>query len=113
MPLPVHYEIVIEVDPANLIPPPSAPGYIGGNFVFRPALLRVRANDTITWKCAHPFTIYFKGTTPVDDMEIFGDTGSTLPAKVQDVKGHFHYAVAVWTGARIFMDASCAGISVN
>jgi len=109
----VHYVIHISVDPNSLTPPPSTAGYIGGNFVFEPSLLRVRANDVITWKCTHPFALTFKEGTPVDDMELFGDSGSSGPHTVLNVKGNFHYAVAVWTGSRIFMDASCASISVN
>ena len=109
------YPITIEVDPPGLVPS----GGSVGNFVYKPALLRVEDGDTITWHCQYPFTLVFKAGTPIDQMEVWGNaiTGggfsSDLYTVSDDVKGMFHYAVAVWKDGRVLMDVACAGLSVN
>ncbi len=113
MPAPVHYIIHIEVDPPNLVPTPGSPGTKGGNFVYFPSLLRCSPGDTIEWKSSHPFALTFIDQTPTDEVELFGDVGTTGPHTITATSGQFHYAVAVFKGGRVFMDASCPHISVN
>lgn len=116
MPTPVNYIVTIAVDPPDLWPSGTPEGASCGNFVYSPALVRVSPGDTITWTCNHHFALTFKEGTPVDEVELTG-TGSgpysTGPRTVRDVKGQFHYAVAVWDGSRVHLDAACAGASVN
>ncbi|MGA2113684.1 MAG: hypothetical protein ABSH56_02905 [Bryobacteraceae bacterium] len=116
---PVRYTIDIAVDPPRLTPRNVPLGGSDGNFVYQPALLRVQADDTITWTCDHPFTLVFKEGTPIERIEVFGTPAegragySTGAFTVQQVKGHFHYVTAVWKDNRVYMDASCPHISVN
>jgi plastocyanin len=116
MPLPVNYTVTIAVDPDSLWPSGKPAGASCGNFVYSPALIRVSAGDTITWTCNHPFALTFKEGTPVDEVQLTG-TGSgpysTGARTVADVKGQYHYAVAVWDGSQVHLDASCAVASVN
>jgi plastocyanin len=109
----INYTITIAVDPDDVIPE----GGTTGNFVYTPALLRVTSGDTITWKSDHPFVLTFKAGTPVDDIELVGshedDNYTTGAQTVLGDKGHYHYAVALWNGSRVFIDAACPHISVN
>jgi hypothetical protein len=128
----MKYTIKIAVDPSDLtveeeltdrvrVPPRKA---TTGNFVYTPALLRVEAGDKVAWTCGSPFTLVFKERTPIDHVEVFSKavyrTGETIPAgyctdtfPVNDVKGHFHYAVGVYQNGLVFLDASCPDFSVN
>jgi hypothetical protein len=99
----VNHMIRIEFDPK-------------GNFTYVPSLLRVEATDTVQWRClTAPFTIMFKNTTPfVEGMEAYAQAGvPSTPLTVADVKGHFHYAVAVFDGTRVLLDAGCPGLVAN
>ncbi len=112
-PPPVNYTVTIEVDPPELWPGAPPPGASRGNFVYKPGLLRVSAGDTIEWKCSMPFALTFKEGTPVDQVELDGGGCTTGAHPVGEVKGQFHYAVAVWDGTCVHIDASCAVVSVN
>jgi hypothetical protein len=109
----INYIVNIAVDPPGVIPS----GGSVGNFVYTPALLRVLPGDTIQWTCDHPFVLSFKGSTPVDQVECVGLpdglTWATDQYPVSHVRGQYHYAVALWDGVRLFLDADCGGVSVN
>jgi len=111
----IHYTVNIAVDPPGLVPQ----GGSVGNFIYTPALLRVEAGDQVTWTCSSAFVLVFKEGTPLDQVQLVGcacqgTSGfSTGIHTVQQVRGQFHYAVAVWDGQRVLMDAACAGLSVN
>ncbi|SPE43598.1 hypothetical protein SBA3_990004 [Candidatus Sulfopaludibacter sp. SbA3] len=109
----IFYTIHIELDPPGLVPT----GGSFGNIVYRPALLRVQAGDMVRWTCQHPFVVVFKDQTPFEAVEInsqlisgVSETGSYT---IQNVKGQFHYAVAIWNGTNVFADVACPRISVN
>jgi hypothetical protein len=107
------YTVRIAIDPPGDVPP----GGSVGNFAYSLSLVNVNANDQITWTCDYPFAVSFKEGTPIDQMEVFGSPQgkrfSTHSYKVRAVRGHFHYAVAVWNGSRVFIDASCPHVRVN
>ena len=109
----ISYTIQITVDPPGAAPS----GGSTGNFVYAPALLRVERDDTVTWTCASPFAVSFKERTPIDHVEVFGHETrggfSAGPFIIHGERGRYHYAVAVWNGTRVFIDAACPQISVN
>ena len=87
-----------------------------GNFTYTPSLLRVAATDPVQWHClTAPFTIMFKNTTRfVDGMEAYAPPSvPSSPLIVANVKGQYHYAVAVFDGARVLLDAGCPGLVAN
>jgi plastocyanin len=109
----IAYTVGVAVDPPGLVPT----GGSTGNFVYQPALLHVSAGDTVTWSCNAPFSLSFRGSSPIGQLEVVGSAAgagySAGPFTVQAVQGSFHYTIAVWNGSRIFMDADCPRISVN
>jgi len=110
----IEYTITIAIDPAGIVPQ----GGSTGNFVYTPALLRVQPGDRIKWQSAVPFVVTFKGRTPVESMEVVGkamsaDFASDFACVQENARGNYHYAVAVFDGSRVFMDADCPHISVN
>jgi len=88
-----------------------------GNMTYTPSMLRVAAGDTVQWRCPlGPFAIMFKETSPFKEgMDAFARDAGTLssPRYVADTKGQFHYAVAVYDGSRVHMDAGCPMILAN
>jgi len=117
--LPTNYTIEIAVDTPELRAVGGTPSV--GNFVYMPALLRCNGNDTVTWECKSPFTLVFKEGTPVKEVEIMGDPTGTSPLIYvagpytvdTDASGIYHYATSVFQAGRVFLDAACAGLSVN
>ncbi|MGO9254923.1 MAG: hypothetical protein ACLQU1_01265 [Bryobacteraceae bacterium] len=122
-----NYTVTIAVDPPGIFPPNQEATPSNGNFVYTPSLVRVSSGDTITWFCVNPFSLVFKEGTPVNEMEVFGRPGTLIPPgapagvsyysagpyNVCNVKGHFHYTVAVSLGAQVFLDSGCPDVSVN
>jgi hypothetical protein len=87
----------------------------GGNFTYSPSTLRAQITDKIYWKCPKDFALMFLDGTPIEMMETHGKAGIATP-KYQvspDAKGHYHYAVAVWNGTRVFIDSGCPDIVIN
>jgi hypothetical protein len=87
-----------------------------GNFTYLPALQRVQFGDTVSWVCPlHPFAILFRTRSPfVEGMEASANAGiPSNPLTVANVKGQYHYAIAVYNGSRVFMDSDCAGLLAN
>jgi plastocyanin len=87
-----------------------------GNMTYTPSMLRVEPGDTVQWICSSgPFTVMFKDASPFQKgMEAFAHGGTLSNAlTVANVKGHFHYAVAVFHASRVHMDAGCPVLLVN
>jgi hypothetical protein len=117
---PTSYTIEIAVDSPIVRAIGGTPSV--GNFVYMPALLRCNGNDIVTWECRSPFTLVFKDGTPVEEVEIVGGpqdtpTGVTYVAGPYTIdteaSGIYHYATAVFQNGRVFLDATCASLSVN
>ena len=87
-----------------------------GDFYYSPSTVRVPdpGLDTVQWQCSVPFALMFREGTPIDHMEIYGGGGPTpMFTVVGSAKGHYHYAVAVFDGTRVFIDSGCPDIIVN
>jgi len=88
-----------------------------GSMAVTPSMLRVDAGDTVQWCCpSGPFTIMLKEGTPfIKGMDAFSCQGTpSSPLTVaQNVKGTYHYAVAVYDGSRLYMDAGCPMLLAN
>ena len=95
-----------------------------GNFTHSPSLLRVTKNDRVFWQCQYAFAIMFDEGTPLDNMMMQAQTGlstgsnsypfSTPLINVNnDAVGNFHYAVALWDGSHVWVDAGCPVIVAN
>jgi plastocyanin len=108
-------EIVIELDD-------------GANFVYRPALLKAKPNDLISWRCDQgDFTVSFPERSPFGKVTIQGSRGNSTDSQrvrpdVEPRVYHYHVAVAVPTPnekakrsgeVRIFVDSGCPGIGVS
>jgi plastocyanin len=86
------------------------------NMTYTPSMLRVAAGDTVQWVCRlGPFAVMLKDKSPFNEGMDTHACGGTLsePMWVADVKGEFHYAVAVYDGSRVHMDAGCPMILAN
>ena len=66
----IAYTVGIAVDPPGLVPT----GGSTGNFVYQPALLHASAGDTVTWNCNNPFSLSFKGSSPIGQLEVVGSS---------------------------------------
>ena len=87
-----------------------------GHMTYTPSMLRVEAGDTVQWICPlGPFAVMLKEKTPFKEGMGAHACGGTLsnPMCVADIKGEFHYAVAVYDGSRVHMDAGCPMILAN
>jgi plastocyanin len=88
-----------------------------GSMTYTPSMLRVAPDDTVTWCCpSGHFAIMFKDGSPfTEGMDAFSsrETPSSPKRVAKGIKGQFHYAVAIFDGSRIFMDAGCPMILVN
>jgi plastocyanin len=99
----MNHTIQIDVDPR-------------GSMTYTPSMLRVAAGDTVQWcSPSGPFAIILKDTSPfTEGMDAYSCAGTPSgPLTVADAKGQFHYAVAVFDGTRIHMDAGCPMILAN
>ena len=87
-----------------------------GSMTYAPSMLRVKAGDTVQWcSPSGPFAIILKDASPfIDGMDAYSCAGRpSEPLTVADVKGQFHYAVAVFDGVRIHLEAGCPVLVVN
>jgi plastocyanin len=87
-----------------------------GNMTYKPSMQRVTADDTVQWVCPEAsFTVMFKEKSPFrEGMDTHSCAGKLSdPLTVDRVKGQFHYAVAVFNGSRVFMDAGCPVLLAN
>jgi hypothetical protein len=87
-----------------------------GNMTYTPSMLRMEAGDTVQWICPlGPFAIMLKDTSPFKEgMDAYACAGTpSSPMCVADAKGQFHYAVAVYDGSRVHMDAGCPMLLAN
>lgn len=86
-----------------------------GSFTYSPSTVRATATDTIQWQSAMPFALMFLDQTPIGQMEVCGPPPLGFPPFQIDgqAEGHYHYAVAVWDGARVHIDSGCPDIIIN
>ena len=87
-----------------------------GNMTYTPSMLRVAPGDTVQWICPlGPFAIMLKEASPfTKGMDAFACAGTrSNPLTVDNIKGQFHYAVAVYDGTRVHIDAGCPMILAN
>jgi plastocyanin len=86
-----------------------------GDFHYQPSVKNVKLGQSVTWTCAQgPFSISFKDRTPFGRTNLHATKpeGSdswyvtSAPAKTSEL-GHFHYAVAIFTNDRVYLDAGC------
>jgi plastocyanin len=99
----MNHTVQIEVDPR-------------GSMTYTPSMLRVAANDTVQWLCpSGSFAVMFKETSPFKEgMDAFSCKGeASRPLIVDHVKGQFHYAVAVFDGSRVHIEAGCPVLVAN
>jgi plastocyanin len=87
-----------------------------GNMTYDPSMLRVAAGDTVQWRCPKgSFAVMFKEKSPfTHGMDTRASAGKlSPPLTVDKVKGHYHYAVAIFNGTDVFMDAGCPVLLAN
>jgi plastocyanin len=87
-----------------------------GSMTYTPSMLRVAAGDTVQWcSPSGPFAIMLKDTSPfTEGMDAYSCAGTpSEPLTVANVKGQFHYAVAVFDGSRVHLEAGCPVLVVN
>ena len=98
-----NYTIQIDVDDRD-------------NMTYIPSMLRVTEGDTVQWCCpSGAFAVMFKDGSPfTKGMDTFSCQGTpSNPMTVANVKGQFHYAVAVFDERRVHLDAGCPMILAN
>jgi len=87
-----------------------------GNFHYSQALLHVRMGDNVSWKCTSGFfSLQFSGGSPMNGMETFAppSANSPLMTVTTSASGMFKYAVAVFDGTRVHLDAACPVLVAN
>ena len=87
-----------------------------GNFTYDPSFVRVTHGDHIAFSLTNPshlhFEVIFKERTPGDKLYLWeGD--NTLEIEEDAPYGLYHYAAAVYTGSRVFMDSGCGDVGVQ
>ncbi len=87
-----------------------------GNFTYDPSFIRVTYEDRITFTLTNSshqhFEVIFKERTPGDKLYLWeGDR--TLKIEQDAPYGLYHYAAAVFTGSRVFMDSGCGDVGVQ
>lgn len=91
-----------------------------GDFTYSPSVKHVEPGQVLIWESAQgPFSISFKEGTPFGQLNFHSVKGEegwliiTGEVRKGGGPGHFHYAVAIYTEGRVFMDAGCPEIIVN
>ncbi len=94
-----------------------------GNFSISPSALHVNptTNDRVGFQCTSPFVVQFQEGTPLANMIMQGMPGNSPPyiystplINVNDeAQGNYHYAVAVFDGTYVRIDAGCPVVVAN
>ena len=102
-----------------------------GDFTHSPSAVHALSGENVYWGSIYPFTIQFQDESPLvapvsSSVTISSETGLTAeglgtalpcgtpPAPVDDeAKGNYHYAVALWDGYKVRIDAGCPVIICN
>lgn len=87
-----------------------------GNFTYSPSALRAKPGDEITFKAEAPIThfeIVFNVRSPSETQLYFSHRFPKLTIDRNADIGTYHYAVAVFTGDRVFIDSECGQVGVG
>src|SRR5437867_4024080 len=87
-----------------------------GNFSYGKGALRVRAGESVCWRCpSGNFAVSFERSPFEEDVHIHGvQEVPTAAYMVKEVPyGSYHYAVAVAVGAKVWINAGCPEIIVR
>src|SRR5215468_5284423 len=84
------------------------------NFTYLPAVYHAKANSSITWIANGNWAAQFYNGTPLKEgTSLSASKGVELKTTVTDVKGVYHFAVAVEIGGEVFLDAGCPTIIID
>jgi hypothetical protein len=90
------------------------------DFTVSPSAKRIYDDDHVTWISTDgPFAIQFQDGTPFSDLDMRASTEDSInfateTHKVRDnVRGHFHYSVAVCKDGQVYLDSACPELIAN
>lgn len=92
-----------------------------GDFHYKPSVKKLKAGESVTWTCDQgPFAVSFKERTPFGRTNLHSTKAkdgkswainSVLPKNPE--RGHFHYAVAIYAGEKVYLDAGCPEVIIE